>query len=84
MESTPMLLFVFTGKTLDGALEKLLDHMKDQKLDGYHVVDVVVHLVTVYWRVVVYCLAEPDRGDKATLSFGQHGPVDHPPEALSQ
>lgn len=70
MEPTPMVQFVFTGASLEAALKKLLDHMKDQKLDGYHVVDVVIHLVTVYWRVVVYCLAEPDRDDKATLSFG--------------
>lgn len=68
MEPTPMVQFVFTGTTLDGALQKLLSHIKDQKVDGYHVVDVIVHLVTVYWRVVVYCLAECD--DKATLSLG--------------
>lgn len=71
MESTPMVQFVFTGASLDVALRKLLDHMTDQKLDGYHVVDVVIHMVTVYWRVVVYCLGEPDPADKATLSSGQ-------------
>lgn len=52
-----MVQFVFTGASLDVALRKLLDRMQTRKLDGYHVVDVVIYLVTVYWRVVVYCLA---------------------------
>jgi hypothetical protein len=78
-----MVQFAFTGRTVAEALSKLQVHLKESELDGYLVTDLVAHHVTVYWRVVVYCLEPGERpGDKATLSSGQHGPVDHPPEAL--
>lgn len=79
-----MVQFAFTGRTVAEALGKLQVHLKESELDGYLVTDLVAHHVTVYWRVVVYCLEPGERADKATLSSGQHGPVDHPPEALTQ
>lgn len=67
-----MVQFAFTGRTVDEALSKLQVHLKESELDGYLVTDLVAHQVTVYWRVVVYCLEPGDRpADKATLSSGQ-------------
>jgi hypothetical protein len=60
MESRATVRFTFAHTTLDGALRQLLDALDGQHVNGYRVVDVTVHLVTVYWQVMAYCLAERD------------------------